>query len=110
MPTLSKNDFRNAIALGSAIDDLEKSEDGSLPLSQDVLEQVRIWLDNDPDRLGEILKAAAIFPDEEIGNLLSCIQEKSDCTDPEWASLAQMLYDEYLGQNAGSDALKVLFG
>lgn len=110
MPQLTESDFTNAIAFGNAIDGLEKSEDEMQPLPPSSLDWVRHWLDNDPNRLGDILRAAAIFTDEEMGDLLSCIYEKSNTTSAEWASVAQVLFDEYMGGQAGPECTGILFG
>ena len=110
MPKLTKEDYDNAISLGNAIDALDKSEEGDQPLPRDNFRFIRVWLDDGDTNLGQILKAASLFPDEEIASLLSCIYEKSDCTQIEWNSLADVLFHEYIGKNIGPEAMKILFG
>ena len=110
MPTLTDEDFKRAMALGNAIDMIFEKPDDDLPLKQEEREDLRFWLNNEEDGImAKILKSHSVFPDEEIGNLISLIHAKADLGDQGWNSVAEIIFHEYMGGNAGPDATRALF-
>ena len=110
MPRLTQEDYVNASSLGDAIDGVNDSEEDDQPLPRDTFGFIRVWLNGDTTNVGQILKAASLFPDEDIAQLLNLIYEKSNCTQAEWDSLADVLFHEYIGKNIGPEAMEILFG
>ena len=110
MPKLTEEDFNRAKSLGNAIDmNFEKPEE-DLPLNTEERHDLRFWLDNEEDGLtAKILKSHSAFPDEEIANLISLIYHKADLGDQGWNSVAEIIFHEYMGGNAGPEATRALF-
>ncbi len=106
MPALTKDDFDYAYAFGCFINDSLDDGDGSEPLSNSKLNEIRGRLEN--SGLAEILKNYTLFPEDDIVNLLGTICEKSDTTSFEWRSISRVFYYEYMNPKPSGRILEEL--
>ena len=110
MPKLTEEDFRRAKTLGNTIDLNFEKPDDDLPLKPEERSDLRSWLNNGEDGItAKILKSHSAFPDEEIANLISLIYHKADLGNQGWNSVAEIIFHEYMGGNAGPEASRALF-
>ncbi len=110
MPKLTDEDFKRAMALGNAIDMNFEKPDEDLALKPEERGDLRFWLDNEEDGImAKILNSHSAFPDEEIANLISLIYHKADLDGQGWNSVAEIIFHEYMGGNAGPEATRALF-
>ncbi|DAC07257.1 MAG: hypothetical protein CMA08_04885 [Euryarchaeota archaeon] len=110
MPKLTDEDFKRAMALGNAIDMNFEKPDEDLPLTSEEKKRVRGMLNDEEDGImARILKSHSAFPDEEIANLISLIYHKADLDGQGWNSVAEIIFHEYMGGNAGPEATRALF-
>ena len=106
MPALTKEDWDEAYVFGCYIDVRIVDGDGTEPISNSKLDEMREYIEN--SGLFEILKNYTLFEEDDIVKLLGIIYDKSDTTSSEWRSISRVIYYEYMNPKPSGIILKEL--
>ena len=106
MPALTKEDWDDASLFGCYIDVRIVDGDGTEPISNSKLDEMREYIEN--SGLFEILKNYTLFEEDDIVKLLGIIYDKSDTTSSEWRSISRVIYYEYMNPKPSGIILEEL--
>jgi hypothetical protein len=107
MPTLTSEDFAEAVALGKYIGMIMEGDGG--PVKREIIDDIRQQLEIHSGNLVGILRSNQLFPTEEMANFIFMISEKSDSSIDEWKDIADLLYYEYMQGAAAPEVVAELY-